>query len=85
MTVKAATKPKPRTTRDEPPLDLVGCCFIIWGDGGRVQYQGWVRSRPEPGLYLCQFFEAFMGEPMGITIMPIEAMLSKPYKKNRVR
>jgi hypothetical protein len=66
------------TTRTQPPLDLVGCCFIIWGDGGEWQFQGWIRSRPEPGLYLCQYFDGF-GDEGDITIFPIEKMAVRPH------
>jgi hypothetical protein len=70
---------KPNGTRSHPPLDLCGCCFIVWGEGKEVQYEGWIRSRPEPGLYLVQYFEAFMGSPSTMAIMPVEKMIERPW------
>jgi|SRR5271165_3191312 len=78
---KTVSEKKPATTRDELPLDLVGCCFAIWGEGGQIDYQSYIRSRPEPGLYLVQFFDWFIGEPSTMTIMPIEKMLRAPFKE----
>jgi hypothetical protein len=68
----------PRTTTATKGKDLVGCSFVIRGEGRLINYQGEIRGNPAPGLYLVQFFEAMMGQPNTLTIMPIEAMIDKP-------
>jgi hypothetical protein len=55
MTTKQAQKP------ELPPLDLVGRCFHIFGEGAEVQYEGVVRGALGDGHFLIQYFECFDG------------------------
>lgn len=58
-----------------PPADaLVGRCFHIWGEDGRISHQGHVVARVDADRYLVQFFEWIMGEPGTMAVYSISQM-----------
>ena len=57
------------------PGGLVGHFFhSIAPDTGRLQWQGKIIGRPEPGLYLVELFEWLLGEPSARHLVRIEDM-----------
>ena len=66
------------TRIETKPKGLEGRCFVIWGKGpsGQVaQYKGHVVSHLGDGYYLCQFFDAIMGEPSTMGIYHVASMV----------
>ncbi|MCI0431028.1 MAG: hypothetical protein L0210_10855 [Rhodospirillales bacterium] len=53
---------------------LVGRCFVIYGDDGKVGYQGVVRAKITEDKYLVQFFEWIMGEPSTCEVVRLDDM-----------
>jgi hypothetical protein len=64
-------------------IGLVGRCFHVFGDDGRVLYQGIVRGQIDEKRYLIQFFEFFMGQPAAMRIVPIEMITTDPFAWQR--
>lgn len=59
---------------------LVGKCFVIFGEDGQWNYQGEVIGRPEPGIYLVQFFDVIMGRESTMSLFPITEMIARGRK-----
>jgi hypothetical protein len=62
------------------PKGLEGRCFVIWEEAEGYDrtvpaYQGQVISHLGEGYYLCQYFDAAMGEPGTMAIYHIGSML----------
>ena len=74
------TTAKPKKT-SAPPMDLVNRCFIQWGDDGHWNLQGVIRGRPTPDRVLVQYFEALMGEPSTMAILPLAEMTGYEWRK----
>ena len=53
---------------------LVGKFFHSINAEGKVEWQGYIASNPEPGWYVCQLFEWFMGEQNVQRLVKIEEM-----------
>jgi hypothetical protein len=64
-----------QTPRRPAVFDLVGRCLVIFGEASRVRYQGIVRGDLGGGLYLVQYFEAVMGEPSTLAVIPVSRMV----------
>jgi len=56
------------------PGGLVGHFFHSIGPRGKIEWQGEIIGRPEPGLYLVQLFEWLFGEPSTRHLVRIEDM-----------
>ena len=56
-------------------VTLIGQFFHNYTHLGAVRNQGYVLSSPEPGYYLCQLFEWFMGEPSCRKLVHITDMM----------
>jgi hypothetical protein len=65
---------KEKTTRDQPRLDLVGCCFHTFKEDNAVQHQGVVRGDLGGQYYLVQYFEWLTGGPEELEIIHISRM-----------
>jgi hypothetical protein len=73
MTVKTE---KHGSRRMERPDDLLaGRCFFIVDEHGDWQYQGVIWGRVEPGFYLIQYFECFMGQPNDMKVVPLSEIM----------
>ena len=70
-TTKTTTKPTPAT---RPETSLIGCYFHSINPRGKVEWQGQVIGRPEPGVYLLQLFERFHGDPNVCRLVKVEDM-----------
>lgn len=66
----AEMDPETKSTRVS---GLIGRFFHSIKDG-RLQWQGYVRSRPEPGWYVIQLYEWMGGSPNIQRLVRIEAM-----------
>ena len=68
-------KQKAIRAKMETPVGMIGRCFIIWGDNGTWQYQGYIRGEPAPGIFLVQFFSALDGTQTTMGLIRIEDMM----------
>ena len=70
---------KPRTVTSKKPDEstnvLVGQWFHSLTPDGRIKWQGHIVGMPQPGVYLVQCFEWFMGEPSVRQLVKLEDML----------
>ena len=68
------TTTKTTTTGTRPETSLIGCYFHSINPRGKVEWQGQVIGRPEPGVYLLQLFEWFHGDPNVCRLVKVEDM-----------
>jgi hypothetical protein len=52
-------------------VQLVGMCFIMWGEEKRWQYQGAIVGKATEELLICQYFSAIDGSPSTLTLIPV--------------
>jgi hypothetical protein len=57
-------------------MGLVGLWFHTFrtGETRTLHHQGWVVGHPEPGLYLVEYFDWWVGDSWGIGLVPISDM-----------
>jgi hypothetical protein len=80
MSKRPTTVVNKRVDKNAPePLSMIGRCFIIWGEDQEWNFQGIIRGEPMPGVYLCQFFDALIGAPSDLTIIPLDQMTIRPW------
>ena len=64
-----------RSKQHPEPGGLVGQFFHSFHPAtGRLEWQGQILARPEPGLYLVELFEWLLGEPSTRHLVRIEDM-----------
>jgi hypothetical protein len=66
---------------------LRGRCFILKNDDGTTKYQGIVHcivSSAQGDLVLVQYFEALMGEPNTMALVPLADMVEHQQSKGYV-
>ena len=74
MTTKNIKNPIKQLSK-ENQVSIIGRCFhSISKKTGKVEWQGMVIGNPEPGWYLLQLYEYFMGTPNLMKLVRIEDM-----------
>jgi hypothetical protein len=63
------------------PLGLIGRCFIQWGNDGHWNFQGVIRGQPTSETVLIQYFDAFMGHPSTLSVIPLAGLFSRPWRE----
>jgi hypothetical protein len=70
-------KVKVGSNRLNRPDDLLaGRCFMQLAEDGLIELTGVIWGRVEPGIYLIQYFDAMMGEPNNLEIVPIQKLMT---------
>jgi hypothetical protein len=80
MTAKK-TPPKADDQSRDAEWSLVGMCFLQWKNERECQYQGVIRGVAAPGVLICQYFDAIMGNPSSATLIKMDDMLGSGGRK----
>lgn len=62
---------------------LVGKCFMVFGDDGKINWQGIIRASVTDQQYLIQYFDWVIGEPSTMAIVNLSTMVSPEPKMDR--
>jgi hypothetical protein len=65
---------KGKSTQRRPALKFVGCCFHIFKEDNKIQYQGTVRADLGEHYYLVGYFDWLVGEESTLEIVHISRM-----------
>ena len=75
--VSQTSQAKPKGTNRFNRSDdlLAGRCFMEIAEDGAIETSGLIWGRVEPGYYLIQYFEAFMGEPSMLKVVDLQTIM----------